>query len=644
MATQNYFKAKNGLEAPSQSTIAVTDSNFPTVRPTLNLDFAGSESVDSRITFTRASAATYTGADGKIKYAVQNEPRIDYDPITGECKGLLIEEQRTNTLTNSILTTYNKLNTGGASTLPVVYPNAAIAPDGTYSAYKAYFNKSSTGTYSLIVSDMFTVSSNQYLSFWAKSATGTNQELHAYWHNSTVDKVICTVTNTWTRFFMPITYAASDTLKLGLAQSVNSTPVDSSVYIWGVQVEAGSFATSYIPISTTFTSRASSATYFDSTGTLRIAGTNQARYGYGYDSTSGKWVSQGLILEGAATNMALYSEQFDNANWGKGNLTVTPNAAVAPDGSFTADKWNEDSSNGSHQISGPSGFSNSTTYTLSVYAKAAERNFLILNIWSGVSSFWTYYNLSTGVVGTNPSGTGRMEYVGNGWYRCSLTVTTAATGSPNTAMWTAANDGVIMYQGVAGNGIYAWGAQLEVGTVATSYIPTLNASVTRAADVSSSAATTRSQDIAKMTGANFSSWYNIPEGTVFAEFNSIGGTTSRQIVDIGNGTNTSTCVWIRDASIAGEDFVYVTPTSIRTGSSTMSSGKVALGYSSTGITGSYNGLNYTNAVSNTPPQNMVTMRLFCEETRAGAENNGTLKKVAYYPRRLTDAQIQALTS
>lgn len=63
MATQNYFKAKNGLEAPSQSTIAVTDSNFPTVRPTLNLDFAGSESVDSRVTFTRASAATYYGAD-----------------------------------------------------------------------------------------------------------------------------------------------------------------------------------------------------------------------------------------------------------------------------------------------------------------------------------------------------------------------------------------------------------------------------------------------------------------------------------------------------------------------------------------------------------------------------------------------------
>ena len=76
-------------------------ANFPTIRPTLNLDFANSRTVDPRITFTRASTATYFDRLGVLRTAAVNEPRIDYDPATGECKGLLIEEQRTNLLTYS---------------------------------------------------------------------------------------------------------------------------------------------------------------------------------------------------------------------------------------------------------------------------------------------------------------------------------------------------------------------------------------------------------------------------------------------------------------------------------------------------------------------------------------------------------------
>ena len=64
MATiQNYYKVKHGLEFPGQDTIQVTDSSRPNIRPSLNLDFAKSKVLDPRITFTRASAATYY--DGK---------------------------------------------------------------------------------------------------------------------------------------------------------------------------------------------------------------------------------------------------------------------------------------------------------------------------------------------------------------------------------------------------------------------------------------------------------------------------------------------------------------------------------------------------------------------------------------------------
>ena len=75
--------------------------NFPEVRPTLNLNFARSKTLDPRITFTRASTGTYVGSDGLIKTAVADEARFDHDPETGESLGLLIEGSRTNLINYS---------------------------------------------------------------------------------------------------------------------------------------------------------------------------------------------------------------------------------------------------------------------------------------------------------------------------------------------------------------------------------------------------------------------------------------------------------------------------------------------------------------------------------------------------------------
>ena len=72
------------------------DLDVPVVLPTLNLDFANSQSLDRRITFTRGSTATRVNRNGLIETVGVNQPRFDFDPISGECKGLLIEESRTN--------------------------------------------------------------------------------------------------------------------------------------------------------------------------------------------------------------------------------------------------------------------------------------------------------------------------------------------------------------------------------------------------------------------------------------------------------------------------------------------------------------------------------------------------------------------
>ena len=104
--------------------------DYPTIEPSLRLDFANARALDPRITFTRASTATYVGRDGLIKTAGEDEARFDHDPTTGESLGLLIEESRTNLLPQSqqyTSTYWNDLNT-----LPTGWTTTAgPAPDGS---------------------------------------------------------------------------------------------------------------------------------------------------------------------------------------------------------------------------------------------------------------------------------------------------------------------------------------------------------------------------------------------------------------------------------------------------------------------------------------------------------------------------------
>ena len=107
-------------------------ANLPNLRPSLLLDFSNSGRVDPRITFSRASTATYFDNKGVLRTAPTGVPRIDYDPATGKCRGLLVEEQRTNLLT------YSEQFGGGLwnTTRATITENAAVAPDGTITADK----------------------------------------------------------------------------------------------------------------------------------------------------------------------------------------------------------------------------------------------------------------------------------------------------------------------------------------------------------------------------------------------------------------------------------------------------------------------------------------------------------------------------
>jgi hypothetical protein len=203
----------------------------------------------------------------------------------------------------------------------------------------------------------------------------------------------------------------------------------------------------------------------------------------------------------------LYSEQMNNAVWTKRNSTISANAAISPDGYTNADKIQEDTSNDRHDIYQDFSATSGTTYTNSIFLKQGERRYAFISFGSGlIDPNNSFFDLQDGVVLATPAGvTSTITNYGNGWYRCTITATASGSGTAYLVTGASLNGTSISYQGVSGSGIFTYGAQLEVGAYATSYIPTLGASVTRVAD----AATTAS--VPSLIGQT--------EGTMFIEFN-----------------------------------------------------------------------------------------------------------------------------
>ena len=200
-------------------------------------------------------------------------------------------------------------------------------------------------------------------------------------------------------------------------------------------------------------------------------------------STSGSYPIVGYVPWETRTNLCLQSQDL-GTTWTNNNTTESVNVAVAPDGTTTADKLVEAATNTSHTIhntvAGTSG-----VYTTSVYLKAAERTWAYITEGNSVTAT-AYFNLANGVVGT-VNGTGspssKIVDVGGGWYRCSMTFTAGANA--NIQIGTSTGDTISTFLGDITKGIYVWGAQLELGSAATSYIPTTTVAVARNADVES---------------------------------------------------------------------------------------------------------------------------------------------------------------
>jgi hypothetical protein len=283
--------------------------------------------------------------------------------------------------------------------------------------------------------------------------------------------------------------------------------VGQTVYFSNGANNMSGAVTAYSPSTQVITINAAS-TSGSGSFTSWVVGNASPRFDYNPATLS----PRGLLIEGAKDNICIQSENF--GTWLKAQAAdvVTANAELSPDGQQNAYKISPSSVSGAHGIYRSTTVSVSTTYTQSVYVKAAELNWVYLTEANTLTAT-AYFNLATGTVGS-VVGTGSpaayMQDAGNGWWRCVFMFTT--TGSQTTAnIQLRPTTGDNVFTGYVGNGvdgIYAWGAQAEEYTL-SSYIPTDASQRSRVADSCS------------MTGTNFSSWFNSSEGTFTIFFETI---------------------------------------------------------------------------------------------------------------------------
>jgi len=370
-------------------------------------------------------------------------------------------------------------------------------------------------------------------------------------------------------------------------------------------------------------SRTSTATRVNEQGLVEVVSADIPRFDHEYDSSTGVIKSLGLLVEEQRSNLVPYSLVFNNTTyWVKFNtFTITPNYDTAPDGTTTASRivTNGTTSNNRIEQTISTGITTNTTYDFSLYIKkngTASSGRIRLDILNSSGDLLDASNFS----------------VSDNWEKVDVSGS-SGTGSSIKIRIRESTDSSAAIDALI------WGAQLEAGAFPTSYIPT------------SGSTATRNRDTVSMTGDNFSDWYNQSEGSVRikTKVNQLSDGTNKfpyaMQIDDGTGDN---IILIDNAVLSNGNIRQLF--AIRNTGTTITSGM--------GNNNDYNNLPCSFAYSDndfafvngartlfTDDDGIVpkTMNRLQLGNGIGQPLNGTISQLTYYPRRLTNTQLQNLT-
>jgi hypothetical protein len=563
---------------------------------------------------------------------INSAPRFDHNPTTGESLGLLVEEQRTNSIRNNTMVgavagTPGTLPTNWVTNLPANGISGAVSAIGTENGI-TYIDYRISGTASADIAPVIRFEANNNAaassgqswtaSLYAKltaGSLGSATLIHQLRWTDSGGSVLSTVnigaafTPTGSalggqRYSATGTAIASTAFVsqlLATSTITNGSTVDLTLRIGLPQLEQGAFATSVIPTSTVAVTRSAD-----------VASITGANFGT------------------TRTNLLLQSNQFDTT-WTNSFSSETAASGTAPDGTNTAWELKDtsDVSATAHSLSQNYSYTTGTTYTFSVWMKAGTLTEGGISVPSAAfgAVLINRVNLTTGaVISTTAGSTTVVTPFANGWYRVSLTATATATASGNAQI--RPMNGGTTYIGTGTGTILIWGAQLEVGSAVTPYIPTTSATVS----------------------VFDSSWYRQDEGTVFADNTSYAinntriasfsdNTASNRVLiarGSGSGGNINITVTV-DGTVQVSSFVFASSLGANTAL------KVAGGFKASDFAGSVNGAAPTTRTSGSMATTVNQLGIGNGEVLGTNTFSGTIRRLVYWPQRLSNSTLQQIT-
>ena len=379
----------------------------------------------------------------------------------------------------------------------------------------------------------------------------------------------------------------------------------------------------YKPLAFDFT-RASNGTFVNKSGLIETAANGVPRIDF-LGNTSGA-----LLLEPQSSNLLPYSSDFSNAAWSKQNVIVTSNSVISPDGTLNADKITDDSVNGAHRITDAVTTSSSGSFTYSIFLKKGTLTTAQFQVFNSSTASSANVDLVNGTITSDGTGVNHtIEDYGNDWFKCSISGTLSDT-STTVYLYLKQKPSYI------GNGdyLYAWGAQLEQGSYATSLINTQGSAVTRVADACNN-------------GGN-DQVINSTEGVLYFEGSGENDNTFNYISLSDGGTTNYAAILYTDTDnqiiyryYVGGSGVAITVNSI----DVTNFNKIAIKWAANDFAIWINGIEVGTASSgNLNPSGTFNELAFA---RGGANNTpfyGKVKDVRVYNTALTDAELATLTT
>jgi hypothetical protein len=550
---------------------------------TLSLDFTTGV-LDPRLSFTRTTNATFINSQGLVEFAAANILRNSVmaggstsglSAPTSWVAGFTGESYRT----QMVIDGCEQWKQVASSTRPymtITIPNTELAVGVQYVA-SVYVDSLTTGT-------LFATLDN-FLSYNEPSGTTVSSVTWVAPNGSTGASQPLAIGRIQLRFVLSAIGASGFQLRIGIGVQNTAT---GTVEFSRPQCERGTVAKPFLANTST-----SAANY------------NTPRFDY--DPTS-IGTPRGLLIEGSASNLLKHSQGLFTSWIQFGTVGALTTGITSPSGDSSAVSLNLNTAgnNGYYTNNTQMGYTNTVgaTYTFSIWVRATGST-TNLNIRFGDSAVGYSANIP----------------ITTSWQRLQYSYVAVAASGPTIASATGTATGVVEL----------WGAQLEAGSGASSYIPTGASTGSRAADF--------------CTMSSIGSWFNEPSGTFVSKvtYTALSGDNSGIEISVGTGASASNRIGIRKGYVdyysGGSQSAEMYPTV------TSGNVRIATAYSALDFAMCSNGGTMRTDSTGAVPVGLNTLKLYSD---AGTSNTlclfGWVSSIKYWPTRLPNAQLQALTT